>query len=218
MADTGVIRVLIADDVWHYADVLRERLEDEGDLEVVEVVGSAEEAVERAAALRPDAVLLDLGLAEMGSIEACRRLLENDPKLVVVVVTVDDTTESVRESLAAGALSYVVKKDRDDPARVAETLRVAVRGQVVLDAALNAQLKEIVSRSHSDPTGRATVTVRQREVLELIAEGLGNKMIATALQISTHTVERHVENLLRKFGATNRTELIAIVRRLHLLP
>lgn len=218
MEDGGPIRVLVAENEWHYADALDRHLSNEGDIEVVDIVDSADAAVERAAALSPDAVLLDiLDMGEMRSVEACKKIVANDPRIAVVVVTVDDSPASKRAFLTAGARGYLVKKDRRDPLRVAEALRVAVRGGVALDAALQSTLREMVSSLPKDPMEAEGLTPREREILPLVAAGLSNKQIGEALYISKRTAEKHVASLRRKLRAANRTELTAIALRRHMI-
>ena len=212
-----MIRVLIADDQWHYARALEAELDEEPDLEIVAVVHSAEAAVETAARVAPQVVLLDLDLPSMGGVEACRRLVSHDPDVAVVMVTVYDDEESWLACTEAGARGYVVKRGLDDPARVAERLRSAARGDVVVEREMRAQLRRLASRARSDPARDVGLTGREREILPLLALGLQDKEIALRLGVGAQTVRNHVSSILKKLSAANRTAAVAQARRLRIL-
>ena len=113
---------------------------------------------------------------------------------------------------------YVVKRGFDDPIRVAERLRLAVRGDFVVDGEMREQLKRLASTLRRDPAELAGLTTREREILPLLATGRQDKQIAIEIGIGGQTVRNHVSNLLRKLGATNRTAAVAEARRRGILP
>ena len=153
----------------------------------------------------------------MGGAEACRRLISRDPELAVVVVTVNHDEASWLECAEAGARGYVVKRGPDDPARVAERIRLAVRGEVVVEREMRTQLRRLASTARVDPAAEAGLTARERQILPLLALGLRDKEIAVQLGIGGQTVRNHVGSLLTKLDASNRTAAVAQARRLGIL-
>jgi DNA-binding NarL/FixJ family response regulator len=216
-----VIRVLLADDSSVYARELAAELGEQDDLEIIKIVDTAEDAVEAAAELKPDVVLLDLGMPEMGSVEACRRIVNHAPAITVVVVT-GRTKKHLADCIAAGAKAYVEKKDGQDPLYVGAALRSAVRGDVVADRDMieevRSQARQRRLASARDSHKGAELTAREQEVLVRIARGDQNKQIADVLEISIHTVEHHVDHILTKLRVPNRTAAVDRGRQLGYLP
>lgn len=215
---TLMIKVLIADDQWQYARALRAELEDEADLEILRSVLTAEDAVTSATSLPDlDVVLLDLMLPQMGGVEACRRIVEQRPDLAVVIVTGHADELHWRAAIAAGARAYVVKQGPDDPLRVAERLRLAVRGDTVIDGEMRAHLR-VMASGPIDPAAHAGLTPREREILPLLAEGHPDKVIANGLVLTVQTVRNHVSHILTKLDVPNRTAAVTEARRRGILP
>jgi DNA-binding NarL/FixJ family response regulator len=209
----AAIRVLVADDVWHYAQALESTLRSEPDIDVVGVSYSAEETLELVAQVAPDVVLLDLDLPEMGGVAVCSLLRERHPRIAVVIVTGLIDAGLARESLAAGACGYVIKHDQHDPDRVAAAVRAAARGDLWLDRDTQTLIRALAALER-EREREALLTRRQREVLALIAEeGLQNKQIAERLHMSPQTVKNHLNEVYRRLGVTNRTQAIAEARR-----
>jgi DNA-binding NarL/FixJ family response regulator len=205
-------RVIVGDDSWHYAEALGASLRLEPDIDVVAIAYSAEELLELVAAHDPDVALVDLDLPKMGGVAACQSLRDTHPNVAIVVVTQLIDPELARRCLASGARAYVVKHDRTDPARVADAIRNAARGDHLLDREIHQLLLDLASRV-SDPAHEAGLTSRERDVLPLIAEGLLNKEIARRLGMSEQTVKNHLNNMFRKLDAKTRTQLVAEARK-----
>ena len=206
MADT--IRVLVADDEWEYAKILALELREYPDLDVLDPVFSAGEAVAVAASDSPDVVLLDL---QMGGVEACRRIKTSNPDITVLFVTVEDSTDSLAECRAAGANGYVVKRGPGDPNHVAAALRAAAQGAIVVDGISHPSESDLglVSARRAETGG---LTPRELEVLALLARGLTDKEIAGKLGISPHTVTNHVKMIRQKLDADTRGAAVAKAR------
>ncbi len=192
-------RLILVDDHPLVRDGLRARLETVARFEVVAEAGSAAEAQAVIRAGNPDCVLMDISMRDVHGIELTRRLLQDQPGLKIIMLTMHDEPQYVVESFRAGARGYVLK---DSPsAEIIAAVDVVIAGQRyfsarVADALVNASLPEPV------------LTQRERDVLDLIANGLGNKEIAARLDLSVRTVESHRINIKRKFDLSGSAGLI----------
>jgi DNA-binding NarL/FixJ family response regulator len=219
----GPVRVLIADDQRVVRDGLVLLI---GLLPQVEVAGTAAdgaEAVERARALRPDVVLMDLRMPRCDGVEATRRLRELDPGIRVIVLTTYADDRSVIEALRAGARGYLTKDAGAEEIR--QALEQVISGQAVIDPAVQHHLVDAIAvgplPAPGDPPERQLpdgLTQREAEVLELIAEGLSNTEIAGVLVVSEATVKSHVNHLLAKIGARDRAQAVGYAFRNGVVP
>jgi DNA-binding NarL/FixJ family response regulator len=202
------IRVLLADDHRILRDGIRALLEDEDDMEVVGEAEDGREAVEMAQELAPDVVLMDVAMPLLNGVEATQRIRQAAEQVQVLVLTMHENEEYVRRLLAAGAGGYVLK---DAAAReLVAAIRAVHAGEAVLSPAVTRLVLEDYLRFADIPRDpeRNCLTGREREVLQLIAEGYTNKEMAEILTISIKTVESHRHNLMRKLDLHNRGELI----------
>jgi DNA-binding NarL/FixJ family response regulator len=183
------IRVLLVEDHTIVRQGLRALLESAGDLEVVGEAGRGDEAVQMAASLQPDVVLMDLSLPGLHGTEALRRIKTATPRTRVVVLSMHVAPEIVARARAAGCDGYVVKGA--DVAELADAIRGAFRGTPYFSQEITNEV-----RAGADPLER--LSAREREVLKLIAEGNTNKRIAAQLGISVHTVNAHRVSLMAK--------------------
>ena len=199
------LRIVIADDHVLVREGTRRLLETHPDLRVVGETDRADGVVDLARSLSPDVVLLGVRLSGQSGIEAARRISAGFPGVRVLMVSVRDDIDSVLGALAAGACGYLLKTVSGR--ELAEAIRTVAAGVTVLDHSLSARLGWGQSAAAPKPRGRA-LTPRELEVLRLIADGRQNREIASRLEISQRTVERHCDNIFLKLGVTSRTEAV----------
>lgn len=200
-------RVLLADDHALVRDGLRLILEREPDFEVVAEAGDGAEAVEVALRTPVDLAILDVSMPRLTGLQAARRIRSHRPELRIVMLSVHDNEQFFFESLKVGATGYVLKTAADDD--LVEACRSALRDEPFIYAgAVRSLIRHVIDRPGSDPelTDDA-LTVRELEVVKLVAEGHTGKEIAALLSISEHTVERHRANVLDKLGLRDRVAL-----------
>jgi two-component system, NarL family, response regulator LiaR len=199
------ITVMIVDDHDIVRYGLRALLETTADMLVVGEAGSGGEAVLLAADVVPDVVLMDLIMPGMNGVEAIRLLKQQSPCSQVIVLTSYHEDEHIFPAIRAGALSYVLKGLGLE--ELMGAIRKAARGEAMLHPAVAARLvQEFHGPSREMALLYETLSLREREVLRLIAVGLPNANIAERLVISEHTVKRHINNILSKLHVTDRTQ------------
>jgi DNA-binding NarL/FixJ family response regulator len=199
------IRILVADDHPVVRDGLVAVLSTQPDFEVVGEAATGAEVVERVRALQPDVVLLDLEMPEMDGVAALDQLSALNVHVHVVVFTAFDTDERIMSALQAGAKGYLLKgAPRDE---IFRAIRVVSAGGSLLEPLVASRLITHLQR----PTGSDDLlTEREREVLALLAQGKSNKAIANTLVITERTAKFHVSSIMRKLGASNRTEAVTL--------
>lgn len=207
------ISVLIADDHPVVRQGLHSFLQLQDDIDIVGEAVDGLEAVEKVAELLPDVVLMDLVMPEMDGITAIRRITALSPSTRVLVLTSFSDDEKVFSAIKAGALGYLMKDS--NPADLAHAIRAVYRGEPSLDPAIAKKLMEHLSKGE-EVIAEGDLTMREKEVLRLIARGNNNREIAASLQISEKTVKNHVTNILQKLHLSDRTQaaLYAVRRRM----
>jgi DNA-binding NarL/FixJ family response regulator len=200
-------RILLADDHALVRRGVRLILDSEPDLTVVAEASDGAEAIEQARAHRPDLAILDIAMPRLTGLQAARELTRQQPDLRILILTMHDNEQFFFEALKVGASGYVLKSvaDRD----LVEACRAAMRGEPFLyHGAVSALIRNYLDRARDgDDQPERPITVREEEILKLVAEGHSTKEIANLLVISAKTVERHRANLLQKLGLRDRVEL-----------
>lgn len=200
------IRILIAEDQRIVREGLVAMLEDEDEVEIVGEAANGEQAVAMFAQLAPDVVLMDLQMPVMDGPEATRRIREATPTARILVLTTYATDEFIFKALRAGAQGYLLKDASAE--ELLSAIRSVASGQTLLAPAVAARLVGGVSGTGPEP-----LTARELEVLTLMGHGRSNSEIALTLAIAPRTAKVHVQNILGKLGATNRTEAVSIALR-----
>ncbi|HET9588515.1 MAG TPA: response regulator transcription factor [Anaerolineales bacterium] len=200
--------LLLVDDHAVVRSGLRMLLENQRDVEIIGEAGTASEALEAALRLKPNVILMDIGLPDMSGIDATREIKKRCPDVSIVALTIHEDEEYFFKMLEAGASGYVPK--RAAPEELLTAIRAAATGQVYLYPSLAKLLvRDFLSggRPSTDKTA-SDLTDREQEVLTYLADGANNAEIATSLVISPKTVARHRENIMRKLNLHSRAELV----------
>jgi DNA-binding NarL/FixJ family response regulator len=203
-----MIRVVVADDQDLVRGGFAMILDAQPDLEVVAEAAEGAEAVAAVHAHSPDVILLDIRMPGMDGIEATRLICADTPTRVLILTTFD-ADDLVYEALSAGATGFLLKNVRRDV--LAEAVRTVAAGDSLLAPSVTRRLiADYTSRPATNPNSGLlpTLTVRERETLILIARGLSNAEIATAMILSEHTVKTHVSNVLAKLGLRDRVQAV----------
>src|ERR1051325_3202408 len=202
------IRLLLVDDHAVVRSGLKMLIENERDVEIIGEASSASGAIEAALTLRPNVILMDIGLPDLSGIDATQEIKKRFNEVSIVALTIHENEEYFFKMLEAGASGYVPK--RAAPEELVTAIRAAASGQVYLYPSL----AKLLVRDFLDG-GRASLeqassdlTTREQEVLTYLAEGANNSEIAASLVISPKTVARHRENIMRKLNLHSRAELV----------
>src|SRR5512138_99774 len=203
------IRLLLVDDHAVVRSGLKMLLENEHDVEIIGEAASASEAIEATLRLKPDVILMDIGLPDLSGIDATREIKKRAAEVAIVALTIHEDEEYFFKMLEAGASGYVPK--RAAPEELLTAIRAAAVGEVYLYPSLAKLLvKDYLNQDHpaEEKANLDGLTDREHEVLTYLAEGANNDRIAQELTISPKTVERHRENIMRKLNLHSRAELV----------
>lgn len=204
-----MIRILLADDHALVRHGFRMILDAQPDMEIVGEAGNGREAVELAEKLQPDLVIMDVTMPELNGIEATRRLISAAPRARVLALSMHKDSVYVREILRAGARGYLLKDSVD--ADLLAAVRAVAKGEGYLSPAVSDAVLTDYRRHVTDPLD--LLTSREREVLQMIAEGKTNKEIATSLNLSVYTVEAHRGRVMEKLNLHSTGELVRFALR-----
>jgi len=205
------LRILLADDHEIVRRGLCTLLQKHEGWEVCGEASDGREAVEKAKELKPDVVIVDIGMPNLNGLDATRRLLQHDPNFKVIVLTITDADQVIREALDAGARGFVLKSDaaRDlvSAVEALQSKRMFFTPRVN-DLLLAGFLEKGHPMSRNQSPQLPTLTAREREITQLLAEGKSSKETASSLNLSTKTVETHRSNIMRKLNLHSIRDLV----------
>ncbi len=219
-ADEDAIRVLIVDDHALFRRGLQMVLEGEPDIEVVGEASDGHEAIERAEAITPDVVLMDVRMPKRSGIEATRTIKETLPSTKIIMLTISDEEADLYEAIKAGASGYLLKEISIE--EVATAVRQVHSGQSLISPSMASKLLTefatiVKRRDEPSQVPGPRLTDRELEVLKLVAKGMNNRDIGAELYISENTVKNHVRNILEKLHLHSRMEAVVYAVREKLL-
>jgi DNA-binding NarL/FixJ family response regulator len=202
------IRILLADDHAVVRQGFKLLLSQQPDVEVIGEAGDGAEAVSRALELKPNVIIMDIAMPVLNGVEATRRIMEADPEARILILSMHKDAVYVRETLRAGAKGYLLKESID------HDLMRAVRAVAAGDGFLSPEVSSTVLNEYQQtPDPFDQLTAREREVLQLLAEGKVAKEIASALDISVYTVDAHRGRIMKKLALKSSTELVRYAMR-----
>lgn len=217
MQATGPIRILLVDDQPLFRRAIATLVDEQPDMVVVGEAENGLEGIEKAHALSPDLVVMDVEMPVMNGVEAVRLIREQLPAIKVVMLTVSESDDHLLDAIRNGAHGYLLKDLR--PEQLYDLLRSVMRNETPLSPAIAGRLVAEIRSSQpvrtvsvKEPEGRP-LSRREIEILQLVADGLGNKEIGARLSITEGTVKNHVHNALEKLHLENRTQAAAWVVR-----
>jgi two-component system response regulator NreC len=199
-----VVRILLADDHTIVRQGLKLILSAHGDLQVVGEAANGREAIELAEKLRPDVVLMDVQMPEINGIEATKKMIEANPRIRILILSMHKEAVYVRETLRAGARGYILKDAIDT--ELLNAVRSVGRGDGYISPAVSGALLNDYRQGAINPVD--LLSGREREVLLLIAEGKTNKEIATSLNLSVYTVDSHRGKIMEKLNLHSAGQLV----------
>lgn len=203
------VRILIADDHAIVRRGLRALVESQPGWEVCAEAANGRQAVESVERLKPDLAIVDIGMPELNGLEATRQILKMSPRTEVLVLTMHQSEEVVAEVLKAGARGYVLKSDADQ--NLIAAAEALLQHKVFLTSGVtDVVLSGFLSGSTSSPDAAPVrnVTPREREIIQLLAEGKSNKEVAAVLNVSTRTIETHRANIMHKLDIDSLSGLV----------
>jgi len=199
------VRLLIADDHTLFREGLVALLDSVPEIEVLATVEDGQQAIHAAAKLQPDVILMDLQMPQVNGIEATRQIIQTSPHIGVIVVTMFEDNDSVFAAMRAGARGYILKgADQNDMIRA---IQAVARGEALFGPSIATRLMNFFTPTAQTPLPAfPELTEREREILDLIAQGMNNTEIANKLSISLKTVRNHVSNIFNKLQVTDRVQ------------
>ena len=205
------LRIFLVDDHEVVRRGVRDMLEAEDDLEVVGEAGGVEEALARVASARPDVAVLDVRLPDGSGVELCRELRALHPEVACLMLTSFDDDEALFDAVVAGAAGYVLKQVKGND--IVEAIRQVGAGRSLLEPSLIARVMERLRTGSAEDPRLASLSVQERRILELLADGKTNRQIAAEMFLAEKTVKNYVSNLLAKMGMSRRTEAAVYAAR-----
>ncbi|MQA04276.1 MAG: response regulator [Streptosporangiales bacterium] len=207
-----MIKVFLLDDHEVVRQGVRALLAEEPDIEVVGEAGNASQALARVPALAPDVAILDVRLPDGNGVEICRELRDRLPSLACIMLTSFADDDALLQAVMAGAAGYLLKEVRGT--RIVDAVRTAAKGQSLLAPAATAQLLNRIRADAAKQDPLNALSRQERQVLELIGEGLTNREIGSRLFLAEKTVKNYISNIFVKLGIQRRTQAAILATRL----
>jgi DNA-binding NarL/FixJ family response regulator len=205
------VRILVADDHEVVRQGLRRLLEARPGWEICGEAATGREAVEKAKQLKPDIVVLDYSMPGLNGTEAARQIIEKVPRTEVLILTMHGSEQLIRAALEAGARGYVLKSDASRD--LISAVHALIEHKPFLSSSASGAVLDKYLKIPQEPASQQALTPREREIVQLVAEGRSNKEIAVTLKISTKTVEAHRANMMHKLGLSSVSELVRFAIR-----
>jgi len=205
------VSVMLADDHAVVRDGLRALLEGGNDLQVVAVAGNGREAVAEALRLKPDIVIMDIAMPELDGVEATRRIVERCPETRVLILSMYLSAEHIYRALQAGAQGYVLKESAGE--EVVDAIRALRAGKRYLSHRITETVIDDYLREGTNVSPLDSLSLRERDVLQLVVEGRTNAAIAQALSLSPKTVETYRARIMKKLKVKDTVELVKFSMR-----
>jgi len=205
-----VVRIVLADDHRMFRQGLREMIERKTDFEVVGEAGTGREALALVEQLRPDVVLLDIQMPELNGVAVAQQLARTQPDVKIVMLTMYREDQQLVDAIGAGARGYLLKDA--DAAELVSVLERVARGESALDPALTTRVFDAMRRLQTQQQAVAQLTDRERDILQLVAQGHDNRTVALRLHLSEKTVGNRLSEIFQKLGVNNRTQAALVAR------
>ena len=215
VTEARVARVLIADDQTLFRSGLARLLDEDPRITLVGQAADGLDAVKKAAALKPDVVLMDLRMPGLDGAEATQQIVRDNPEVKVLILSTFETDNYVIQALKAGASGYLLKDS--EPAAIASSIAAVLSRERVMAGAVANRVLDMLTGASTPKEFYDGLTAREIEVLKLMANGQANKQIARTLGITERTVKFHVTSILTKLGAENRAQAVALATQRGLL-
>jgi DNA-binding NarL/FixJ family response regulator len=211
------IRIVIADDHHLVRQALMDLFKNQSDLKVIATASDGEEAIEIAARLNPDVIIMDITMPKINGLEATRCIKAKYPYIGILVLTVHTDNEHITGILQAGADGFLVKTASES--EIIQAVRAVAVGDTVLSPAVSKQIFKYAFQYFKQPipVNLNSLTSRELETLRLVAKGLSNKEIATRLGITTRSVKSYMTNVYQKMNVKSRTEAVALSLQIGIL-
>ncbi len=210
----GMISVFVADDHAMVREALAALVSRNDDIEVVGQCGNGLEILDSVRELAPDVVVLDITMPGMNGLDVCRLIRRKVNRSAVLILTMHDDEEIIASALRNGASGYLLKEAAAD--QLAEAVRAVARGELYLGAGIPSGVLQRINEDEQDSYDR--LTTRERQVLQLIAEGKTNRDIAEVLELAVKTIDTHRAHLMRKLNIHDQTTLVKYALRKGIVP
>jgi DNA-binding NarL/FixJ family response regulator len=210
-------RLAVAEDNPNLVRSILEKLSLFENIEVLWVASDGREVLEKITNAQPEVILMDINMPRMDGVEATRKLKEQYPKTIVIMLTVFDENDKIFNSILAGANGYLLKDEK--PAKLIQAIEEALEGGAPMSPVIAAKSLQLIRKVHDVPKSEVDfgLTGRETEILELIAEGRSYQEIANQLFISPKTVRKHIENIYKKLQVHNKVEAVQLALKHGLL-